>query len=1014
MTASNKSPKQNEPSLLNLETDSMDLREDGIVIIAPDGTVSYANKRWKECAHKYGPNPFKYEHGYEKLNLSGETTNGFSDKCVTVAKWIRDIINGTEKTFSLEYPSQTPGEKHWFLMKVQPLSQNHPTGVLLQHIDITERKRTGPDLTEHEKYIHSLLNNIQLAGVTLDPEGNIVFCNDFLLGLTGWKREEVLYKNWFDTFLPSEIIPKIKTVFAKTIEKSDVPSYYKNEIVTKNGKRRLIAWNNTAIKDITGHICSITSIGEDITDRRFAEKSLLTSKGQLRTLVDTIPDLIWLKDVNGIYLNCNPKFERFFGAKEAEIVGKTDYDFVEKDLADFFTKNDKEAMKADRPTVNEEEIIYADDGHKEYLETIKSPMYDPNGHLIGVLGVGRDITQRKHDEEELRKKELQLRTAQNVGRFGSWHFDLNSGNVDASEEALRIYGTEIKQFTIKKIQEIPLPEYRPVLDKALHDLITGKAPYDVHFRIRRQKDGAIRDIHSVAEYFAEHNIIIGTIQDITELKQAENKLLENKALLNEVGRIAMIGGWEFNVVSGQCTWTPEVLKIHELDINTPANNELGLTFYPSGSRESIVKAFQNVVDKGESYDLELEFITAKGNHKWVRTSGRPTIENGKVVKVTGILQDITERKQNELKIEEEAIRRRIFVEQSSDGIVVIDQNGKVFEANQKYADMLGYSLEEVLQLHVWDWDTPQTHEDLLEMIRNVDDSGDHFETRHRRKDGTFLDVEVSSNGAMFGEQKLAFCVCRDITRRKQDEDELRHAKLEAEAANMAKSDFLANMSHELRTPLNSIYGFSQLLNDRIPGELNEKQSQYLSNVLKSSKHLIELINDILDLSKVEAGEMQLCCDDFLINDLIDETVTSMQPAARKKHIGIRTDIQAGNVKIFADKKKMRDIMYNLLSNAVKFTPESGEICVRVICSNGKLQVSVSDNGIGISKTDQLEIFKPFKQVDSFLTRKFGGTGLGLAIVKKYVEMHGGNVLVQSDTGKGSTFTFMIAVKPENG
>ncbi|WP_406660824.1 PAS domain S-box protein [Methanolobus sp. ZRKC3] len=751
--------KTNDPSIFGLEADSMEFWEDGIVILSSVGLISYANDKWKECAPNSDSNPVKCAEGIDYLKVCDLATGEGSEEASAAAKGIRDVINGNAKTFKLEYPCQSYGKKRWFLMKVQPLSQNYPTTVLLQHIDITEWKNTESDVLESEILFQTVFNNMQLVGLMLDSNGNILFCNDFLLDLTGWKREDVLNKNWFDVFLPAEIVAETKDVLLNTIENADQSSCYENEIITRDGDRRLIVWNNTVFKDGTGNISSISSIGEDITGHRFAEKSLLNSKGQLRALVDTIPDLVWLKDVNGVYLTCNSKFERFFGAKEADIVGKTDYDFVGKELADFFTQNDRVAMEAGKPTMNEETLIYSDDGHMEYVETIKSPMYDSNGRLNGVLGVGRDITQRKQAENVIRKRELQLHSAQKVGRFGSWVFDFNSGSLDASEEALRIYGLEGTQYTFEDVRGVPLSEYRPMLDTALIDLVTRKLPYDVQYRIIRQNDGEVRYIHSVAEYFAARDAVIGSIQDITESKQAEDALLT--------------------------------------------------------------------------------------------------------------------------------------------------------------------------------------------------------------------------------------------------------AKLTAEAASRAKSEFLATMSHELRTPLNSIFGFSQMLHDQISGELNEKQIEYVSNVLVSSKHLMELINGILDLSKVEAGKMELGCEKFKVFEIIYETLGLMQPAANIKNIDIETKIENDDLELYADKKMIKDIMYNLLSNAIKFTPENGEICVKTSSINGELQVSVSDNGIGISKDEQQEIFTPFKQVDSFLTRKVGGTGLGLAIMKRYVEMHGGNVTVESSLGNGSTFTFVI-------
>ena len=257
-------------------------------------------------------------------------------------------------------------------------------------------------------------------------------------------------------------------------------------------------------------------------------------------------------------------------------------------------------------------------------------------------------------------------------------------------------------------------------------------------------------------------------------------------------------------------------------------------------------------------------------------------------------------------------------------------------------------------------------------------------------------------------------VSRDITKRKHAKDVLLHTKMNAETANRIKSEFLANMSHELRTPLNSIFGFSQLLNEGIQGELNEKQASYVSNIMKSSKHLIELINDILDLSKVEARKMELEREKFNIANLIEDTVSSMKPLAKNKNTDLITDIRISDSEIYADRKKIKDILYNLLSNAVKFTPENGRVSIKVNCDNKTLGIEVSDTGIGILEMDQKKIFEPFRQVNSFMTREFEGTGLGLAIVKRYVELHGGTLSLKSEPGEGSTFSFVIPIGLETG
>jgi signal transduction histidine kinase len=199
------------------------------------------------------------------------------------------------------------------------------------------------------------------------------------------------------------------------------------------------------------------------------------------------------------------------------------------------------------------------------------------------------------------------------------------------------------------------------------------------------------------------------------------------------------------------------------------------------------------------------------------------------------------------------------------------------------------------------------------------------------------------------------------------------------------------------------------LKDRKHGNLNEKQTRYISNVLKSGKHLLELINDILDISKIEAGRMGYEPENVNLSEIVGEVVTLMQPMANKKDIELTSNIEPEDIELFADKIKFKEIMYNLLSNAIKFTPQKGKVAIKSQLVDDNIEISISDNGIGIPDEKYQSIFDPFKQVDSSSTRKYGGTGLGLAIVKRYVKMHGGSIRVESELGMGSTFTVAIPV-----
>jgi len=235
---------------------------------------------------------------------------------------------------------------------------------------------------------------------------------------------------------------------------------------------------------------------------------------------------------------------------------------------------------------------------------------------------------------------------------------------------------------------------------------------------------------------------------------------------------------------------------------------------------------------------------------------------------------------------------------------------------------------------------------------------------------------------------------------------LRKGYQEMEVISRLKSEFLASISHELRTPLNSILGFSELLHDKTYGDLNEKQFEYVNYIHTSGKHLLELINDILDLAKVEAGKMEVKPEEFSVESTIKEVHSIVSPLSIRKNISVEVDIGNGVSTIVADDKMFRQIMYNLLSNAIKFTNEGGCVKIRVVSNNYFLQVSVVDNGIGIKKEDMKQIFKEFKKINM---GKQEGTGLGLVLVKRYVEMQGGNIRVESEYGKGSDFTFRLPV-----
>ncbi|MEW6678330.1 MAG: bacteriohemerythrin [Pseudomonadota bacterium] len=637
----------------------------------------------------------------------------------------------------------------------------------------------------------------------------------------------------------------------------------------------------------------------------------------LRTLIDSLPSLIWLKDAEGRYITCNPRFEGFFCAREHDIVGKTDYDFVNRVQADSFRANDRLAMEKNGPSINEEEVLFASDGHRELLETTKVPMRDSQGQLIGVLGIGHDITQRKRAEADLLQQQ-------------------------------HLYKSVFEQAAVG---------------------IARVAP-----------DGRWLEV--------------------------------NQRMCDIVGydRAAMLDT-DFQHIT------------HPDDLNT-----------------DLEYVQQMLANQRDHYQMEKRYIHRDGHVVWIRlTVALVRKDSGGPDYFISVVQDITDRIQLETALRSALGRFQAVIEASPIPMALNDDALNVTYLNAAFIKTFGYGLDDIPTIADWwrkAYPDPAYRQHVesdwlmrIENMRRKQIAFEPMEVRITTKSGSIRTALITATTLPEGLDAVHLVTLLDITERKDAEmqlaqyranlenqveartQELKEAKEQAETASLAKSAFLANMSHEIRTPLNAITGMAHLMQR---SGVSPDQAERLEKINIASQHLLEIINAVLDLSKIEAGQFTLDEADLSVDGIISNIHAMIQPQADRKNLQLRLEVDSMPMHFKGDATRIQQALLNYAANAIKFT-EQGAITLRARLletteTDALVRFEVQDTGIGIAPDVLPRLFTAFEQADNSITRRYGGTGLGLAITRKISQIMGGDAGVDSVQGEGSTFWFTCRLK----
>jgi PAS domain S-box-containing protein len=741
------------------------------------------------------------------------------------------------------------------------------------------------------------------------------------------------------------------------------------------------------------------------------------------------------RDLNILWTN--EKLKRFFGD---DITGKKCYQVYH---------NQKEPCKPypcltikafEDGKVHEQEFeATGRDGNPVHFHCIANvALRDKCGKPTAVIEILRNVTERRQMEEALKESEERHRSLVNNVQLGILRSTLGPpGRIlevnPAMEEITGYSRDELLAMDMEELY-VHFEERRAFMEELAS--AKGAVTRELSWRNKDGSEIAVLDtVIAVRDYTGNTLHFDAIIEDITERKMTAEALQKSeekyRSLVNNVklgilrsrpGIILEVNP-AFEKITGYSRDELLAMDIRELYANLE-------------EREAFIK---EVASAKGAVTWELSWRKKDGSEIVVLDTVIAVRDDaGQILHFDAIIEDITERNRAEEALQESEEKYRTLVENATDFIYMIDTDDRILPLNQSAVRLLGKEPEQVIGKKIFDIFPQEMATQFSKDLRLTSKTGKTIMADAKLSvAGREIWASTSLNPIRNDKNEVVAVmgVTRDITEQKWMEGELQEkneqldaqneelrlqteelmaqqqelieSTEEAARANQLKSEFLANMSHELRTPLNVIIGFSQLIRDEVPGKINQEQKQCLDDVLESSQHLLNLINEVLDLSKIEAGRTELKLENVALAELIIPLTRSMMPLLRPKKQSLVVEIEEGLPPVHADKGKLGQVLRNLLSNSSKFTPDGGKLKIEATSHDSWCRLSVIDNGIGIKKEDKERIFEPFCQLEYTPSNGKSGTGLGLAVVKQIIEKHGGQIWVKSEYGKGSQFTFNL-------
>lgn len=973
------------------------------------------------------PNPFfrvNYDGDILYLNSEGEQLlNSFSVNRIDGFK--RLLVQKVNKIGSKAIPKKLEtyiAAKYYLLFLVPFPDKGH---VNIYMTDITERHNAELALEESQNFIRNIAYTVPNIIYIYDlEEDRCIYLNEHITSVLGYNLQDI--QEMAGHVFMSLVIPEDLPILYKHIFKMMYAEDGKVEEVEyivkdKQGNRKhLLCRENVFKRKENGQVKQVIGSAEDVTDLRAQRNALLQQKAFYEAILDNIPSDVAVYDKDLKYLFVNPAA---VGDPEIRswIIGKTNDDYsalknIPPERAKDRSKHLLIAQEEKRTIEFDEELTHPDGKTTYHIRRLK-PILDEEGEIQLLIGHGLNITELKRAQDEIILSEVKNRAI--LAAIPDLMFIIDGDGIyldmkNVEQEQLlipknQVIGSHMSKLLPEQVCQIFLPMISRVLDTGVSERIDYEIilPGGLHYYEGR-----------IIKY--QDNEVLGIIRDTTEQRIANKRIEQSEELhrlLSENSKDLV----SLHELDGRYIYiskaVEEMLGYKQEELSGATPKEI---VHPEDLDYLLKYGYFDLLQKKANTTIEHRLVKKDGSVIWVETSLKPILdETEQIIKIQSAARDITQRRMAAEALQSSEKKYRDLIKYSQAYICTHDLSGKIMAANPYMVDMLGYTEAELIGKRLQEF-IPAKHIDYfdgyMEKFNHTNSTDGILSVLNKDKDIRYLfyqNYKVEETGV----EPYIIGIAQDITDRMLAERELKNAKEAAEESARVKENFLANMSHEIRTPMNGILGMTGLLNKT---HLDGIQSNYLKIIKKSSENLLVVINDILDVAKIEAGKLDLEAIPFDLNETVQNAFQTLYYKAEEKELAY--SIELANLPqpiLLGDPYRLNQVLLNLLNNGIKFTEEgSVKLSYGLLHENNDavtLEFSVQDTGIGIPESKQGIIFEGFTQAYSSTSRKYGGTGLGLSICKNLVEMQGGNIWVESQESNGSTFKFILTYpKPKEG